>query len=179
MKILKWVLIIVVVLIAIPLIGALFTTHDYSISRDVVINKPKQDVFNYIKLVRNQDNYSKWNMTDPNAKKDYKGTDGTVGFIYTWDSQNKHVGQGKQEITGITDGSEIDMDLHFIRPMHGNAKAVMTTEAVTPAQTKVKWNFSSHMPYPLNFMLAIMNMDKMMGPDLAEGLNNLKGVLEK
>src|ERR1700757_4744620 len=97
MKILKRILIVIAVLIAIPLIVALFTKKDYAIEREVVINKPKQDVFNYIKMLKNQPNYSKWAMDDPNAKMTFTGTDGTVGFISAWES-NK-VGKGEQQIT--------------------------------------------------------------------------------
>jgi hypothetical protein len=34
-------------------------------------------------------------MMDPNAKMEYKGTDGTVGFISAWDSKIKYVGKGE------------------------------------------------------------------------------------
>src|SRR5436853_2020024 len=108
MKTLKKILIVIVILFAIPLIVALFVKSDYAIERQVTINKPKQEVFDYIKYVRNQDNYSVWNQRDPNMKKEYKGTDGTVGFIYSWDSENKEVGKGEQEIVNIKDGERID-----------------------------------------------------------------------
>ncbi len=45
-------------------------------------------------------------MTDPLMKKQFKGTDGTVGFLYAWDSQNNEVGKGEQEIERIKDGKE-------------------------------------------------------------------------
>ena len=89
MKIVKKVLIVVVVIVAIPLIIALFVKKEYSIEREITINKPQQEVFSYVKYLKNQDNYSKWVMTDPAMKKDFRGTDGTEGFVYAWDSKNK------------------------------------------------------------------------------------------
>ena len=68
------------------MIAAIFVKREYSVEREVVINKPKQEVFEYVKLLKNQDNYSKWAMMDPKMKKEYTGTDGTVGFISAWDS---------------------------------------------------------------------------------------------
>jgi len=177
MKILKKILIIIAVLIAIPLIAALFIKNDYATEREITINRPKQDVFSYIKQLKNQPNYSKWAMADPNAKMTFTGTDGTVGFVSAWDS--KKVGKGEQQITGITEGSRMDLGLHFIKPMDGRANAYFTTDAISPTQTKVKWGLSGKMNYPMNFMLVVMNMDKMMGDDLATGLTNLKGILEK
>jgi len=179
MKILKRVLIALAIIIAIPLVVALFVNNDYTIEREVVINKPKPDVFNYIKLLKNQPYYSKWAMEDPNAKMTYTGTDGTPGFTAAWESDNKHVGKGEQTITKITDGERMDMDLHFIKPMEGKGSAFISTEALSPNQTKVKWGMNGRMHYPLNFMLVVINMDKMLGGELAIGLTNLKTVLEK
>ena len=177
MKIVKKILIVIAILIAIPLIIALFTKNDYAVEREVTINKPKQDVFNYIKLLKNQPNYSKWAKDDPNAKMDYRGTDGTVGFVSSWDGTKS--GKGEQQITGITEGSRMDLGLHFIKPMDGKATAYFTTEEIAPGQTKVKWGMNGRMGYPMNFMLVVMPMDKMLGGELATGLTNLKAVLEK
>src|SRR5690606_7302599 len=103
MKIVKKILIVLAIIIAIPLIIALFVKKDYAVQREVTIDKPKQEVFDYIKYLKNQDNYSKWNKIDPEMKKSYKGTDGTVGFISRWESNKKEVGWGEQEIKKITE----------------------------------------------------------------------------
>jgi hypothetical protein len=63
--------------------------------------------------------------------------------------------------------------------MEATDMAYMTTEAIAPNQTKVKWGFTGKMPYPMNLMLVVMDMDKMIGKDLEDGLNNLKVVLEE
>ena len=179
MKIIKIILLGIIGIIAILLIVALFTKKEVVIEREVTINKPKQVVFDYIKLVKNQDNFSVWNQKDPNMKKEYKGTDGTVGFVYGWDSEDKNVGKGEQEIKNITDGARMDFELRFVKPMKATNNAYMTTEAISENQTKVKWGFNGKMPYPMNLMLLCVNMDKLLGKDLEDGLNNLKTVLEK
>lgn len=179
MKIIKWILIVIVILVAIPLITAVFVKKDYSVEREVVINKPKQEVFEYVKYLKNQNNYSKWAGIDKNMKKDFKGTDGTVGFISAWDSDNKDVGKGEQEIKGIKDGQRIDYEIRFIKPFESTSSAYMTTESVNGNQTKVKWVFFGNMPYPMNLMQVVMDMDKTIGDDLQTGLNNLKGIMEK
>jgi uncharacterized protein YndB with AHSA1/START domain len=179
MKILKRVLLVIAIIIAIPLIVALFVKKDYAVEREIIINKPKQEVFDYIKQLKNQDNYAKWNMMDPAMKRTYTGTDGTVGFIAGWDSENPDVGKGEQEIKQITEGEKIDFELRFKKPFEATNAAYMTTEAVGEGQTKVKWGFNGHMPYPMNFMCVFMNMDEMIGADFSTGLTNLKTILEK
>ncbi|OFY82191.1 MAG: polyketide cyclase [Bacteroidetes bacterium RIFCSPLOWO2_12_FULL_35_15] len=179
MKVLKKILISIGILIAIPLIIALFVKKDYAVEREVTINKPKQEVFDYIKFLKNQDQYSKWAMMDPSMKKNYTGTDGTVGFISAWDSNNKDVGKGEQEITKISEGERIEFKLRFKLPFEAEDDAYMTTEAVSENQTKVKWGFTGAFPYPMNLMGLFMDMDKEVGADLETGLSNLKNVLEK
>lgn len=178
MKTLKIILIVVAVIIAVPLIIALFVKKNYTVEREVVINKPKQEVFNYIKYLKNQDNYSKWATMDPNMKKTYTGTDGTLGFISAWESEDKKVGKGEQEIVKITEGERIDFELRFIEPFESKAPVYMITEQVSNNETKVKWGFKGNMKYPMNIMLMFMDMEKMIGDDFETGLKNLKGILE-
>lgn len=179
MKIIKKILIVVAVIIAIPLIAALFIDKDYAIERSITINKPKQDVFDYIKYIKNQDNYSKWNMLDPAMKKTYTGTDGTVGFISAWESTHENVGVGEQEILKISEGERIDMKLRFKVPFEAEDDAYMITTAVDSATTKVAWGFKGAFPYPMNIMKLFVDMETAIGGDLDTGLSNLKTLLEK
>jgi len=179
MRILKNILIALAIIIAIPLLVALFLKKDYAVEREVVINKPKAEVFEYIKFLKNQDNYSKWNKMDPNMKKSYKGTDGTVGFIAAWDSKNENVGAGEQEIVKITEGERIDTKLRFKVPFEAQDDAYMITEDAANNQTKVKWGFKGAFPYPMNLMGLFMDMEKEVGGDLDTGLQNLKTLLEQ
>jgi hypothetical protein len=179
MKIVKIVLIVVGILVAIPLIVAIFVKKTYSVETEIIIDRPEQEVFDYIKLLKNQDKFSKWATMDPAMKQEYKGTDGLAGFVSAWESDKKDVGKGEQTIVSITEGERIDYALHFIEPFEGRADAYMTTEPVSETQTNVKWGFSSKMNYPMNIMLLIMDMEKAIGNDFSTGLANLKVLLEK
>ena len=179
MKIIKGILFTIVGIIALLLITALFTKKEYAVEREVTINKPKSAVFEYIKQLKNQDSYSVWATRDPNMKKEFKGLDGTVGFVSSWDSEKKEVGKGEQEIKKIAEGERIDFELRFIKPFEATDNAYMVTESAGDNQTKVKWGFNGKMKYPMNLMLLFVNMDEMLGKDLATGLSNLKTQLEK
>ncbi len=175
MKILKGILFTLLGIIVLLLIVALFVSKDYAIEREIVINKPKAEVFDYVKYIKNQDNYSVWNRMDPNKKQTFTGTDGTEGFIYAWDG-NSDVGAGEQEITKIDEGNRIEMELRFQRPMEGVADAYMATEDTREGGTKVKWGMTGKSSYPLNIMNLMTN--SMMGDGLEQGLANLKKNLE-
>lgn len=178
MRFLKRVVITLLVLVALVLIVALFIDRTIHVERSIVVNKPKNDVFQYIREVKNQDYFSVWNQKDPNMKKTYKGTDGTVGFVYAWDSQNKDVGAGEQEITSITEGQRLNCALRFKRPFENEASTSISTADAGNNATKVTWGFDGSMPYPFNIMRLFTNMDDMLGKDLQGGLDNLKRTLE-
>lgn len=169
---------IIVGIIAALLLAGLVIPKGIRATKEVVINKPVSEVYNYVKQLKNQDNYSKWGSMDPNMKKTYTGTDGTVGFVSAWVG-NKKVGQGEQEIKGMEEGRKIDYELRFIKPFKSIASAKMTTDAVDANSTRVTWGFESNMNYPMNVMKLFMNMEKAIGNDFATGLSNLKNLLEK
>ncbi|MCO4293325.1 SRPBCC family protein [Solitalea sp. MAHUQ-68] len=174
MKIIGILILFVVSIVIVLLITALFVKNEYKVEREIVINKPQQQVFDYIKLLKNQDHYNKWVMMDPNLQKDFRGTDGTVGFVYAWNG-NKQAGQGEQQIKRISD-RQIDIQLRFIKPFEGIANTSLSTNTLSSQQTKVKWEMSGRNPFPMNLMNLLMN--KTLGESLDESLGNLKTVLE-
>jgi hypothetical protein len=179
MKALKIIGLVLVSLLVLVLVTGLFVNGKYDVEREVTINKPKQEVFDYIKYLKNQDNFSVWAKIDPAMKKDFRGEDGTVGFVSAWDSEDPKAGKGEQKIIKINDGQRIDYELHFIEPFESTDFAYLTTEAVNDSVTTVKWGFDGKMKYPMNLMMLFMDMEEMLAPDLQNGLNNLKTLLEQ
>ena len=178
-KILKYLLIILGSLIVLFLIFTLFVKKEYSVERTAEINKPKMVIFDYVKYLRNQNEFSVWAKIDPNMKTEFRGTDGTVGFISAWDSPVKQAGKGEQKIISMDEGNRIDYEIRFYEPMKSKDNAYMTFASINDSLTTVKWGFYGKIKYPMNFMLLFMDMDAMLGKDLEGGLNNLKSLLEK
>ena len=166
-------------IIALLLIIALFINGNYSLEREVIINKPKKEVFDYVKYLKNQNKFSVWAKIDPAMKTEFRGEDATVGFVSAWDSENKKAGKGEQKIIGIKLGERIDYEIHFIKPFEATDYAYLEFEAISDSATNVKWAFKGEMKFPMKLMLLFMNMEKMLAPDLQNGLNNLKEILEQ
>ena len=179
MDIITTVLGILAGIVVVVLILAAVAPKGYTIQRSILINRPRQEVFDYIKYLRNMDHYSKWVMMDPTKLMTYTGTDGTEGFNAAWDSKMKQAGKGHQTLEKIIDGERIEIRVVFIRPFASVADTYMSTQRVADDTTTVKWSFDSKMSYPMNMMLLFINMDKMLGKDMEESLGNLKRVLEK
>lgn len=178
MQIIYIILMVIGIIVSIILVVALFLPKKYSILRETTINQPQEKIFTYIKYLKNQDSFSVWATMDPDMKKEYRGEDGTVGFVSAWDSENKKVGKGEQKIIRIDDGKGVVSALRFIKPFPGEAVAQFMTAPIDANTTKVSWQLDSGMKYPMNFMLLLMNMDKLLGGDLEKGLANLKGKME-
>jgi hypothetical protein len=166
-------------MIGLILITAFFLEENYTVIRQVNIEKSQKIIFKYLKYLKNQEEFSVWAQIDPNMKKNHRGVDGEVGYVSAWDSDNESVGKGEQEIIKITPESRIDYELQFYDPFEVTHDAYLILEKIENNKTNVKWGFDGKMSYPMNIMSLFMNMDDMLGPDLQTGLNNLKEVLEK
>jgi hypothetical protein len=163
-------------IIALLLIMALFMKKQHYVQRDIIINAPKQKVFDYLRLLKNQKNFNKQAMTDPDREVESKGTDGTVGYIYSW-SGDKAAGEGSKEIMHIVEGRSIETEIRFVKPMRAVGRMIMETELVTYDQTKVSWSNSGILPYPLNVLVPMV--EKNVAKDMVISLATLKSILEK
>jgi hypothetical protein len=161
------------------LLLAFFSPNRYHVERQVIINKSKQEVFDYVVMLKNQDNYSVWANKDAKMKKWYKGQDGKEGFVSAWESADDEIGAGEQEIIRITGNQQIDYELRFKKPFEATEPAYMLLTEISANQTNLKWGFKGEMDFPFNIFLLFMDMEKEIGTDLDNGLKNLKVILEK
>lgn len=176
MNMLVLVIVLVASLVALLLILALFVKKEHYVKREIVIDAPVQQVFDFVKLLKNQELFNKHAAIDADRKKEFMGIDGTVGFIYAW-SGNKNAGEGQKEIKQIIDGKLIETEMRFVKPMVAVAQVIMTTESINDNQTKVSWSNLSSLNYPLNVMVPLI--EKMLAKDMDKSLLNLKSILEK
>src|SRR6188508_2397779 len=94
-------------------------------------------------------------MAGPDRKRKFKGTDGTVGYIYAW-SGDKNAGVGEKEIKNISEGKKIEMEIRFVKPMRATASIVMETRSLSDDQTSVSWSNAGVLNYPLNILIPMM-----------------------
>ncbi len=174
------IIVVLVAIVAVAMVIALFTKDKYSLSREVVINKPRQEVFDYIKLLSNQPAYSKWLSIDPETRISYKGQpDGTEGSILVFESKSPKAGTGEWETKKMVPNERLDFELRFLAPFKFTAGGYLLTDSISTDQTKLKWVYNGGMNWPMNFMLLVMDMDKVVGKDLGESAINLKKVIER
>ena len=156
MKILLKIIIAVVVIIG--LLGV-FAPKDYGIERSIEINKPVDEVYTYLTLLKNQDTWAPWVKKDPNIKQEFVGIDGTVGCISKWDSEVEEVGAGEQEITKLVPNERIESELRFLKPFESESIGYFNTSPTASGGTEVNWGFSGRSPFPFNIVMLFVDID--------------------
>lgn len=169
-------LIVVLSLVAIIVLLGIIAPSNYDISREITVEKPVPEVFNYLRSLKKQDSWSPWAEKDPNMEKSFTGSDGEVGCISSWKG-NKEVGKGEHELKKIVENEIIESELRFLKPFKSTSNAYLKV-AEEGNGTKVTWGFSGKNIFPFSIMMLFMNMDKQVGKDFEYGLKRLKSILE-
>jgi hypothetical protein len=163
-------------IIALLLIIAFFMNRRHYVKREIVINAPRQKVFDYLKLLKNQDEFNKHAMAEPDRERAFRGTDGTVGYVYAW-SGDKDAGEGEKEIKNIVEGKRIEIEIRFVKPMAATASIIMEMDSLPDDHTKVGWSNAGTLKYPLNLLIPMLQ--KHVAKDMDSSLLTLKNILEK
>lgn len=167
----------IVGLLALLLIVAAIMPRTFVLEREVVIDRPRDEVFRYVRLMENQKHYSVWAQLDPQVETRIQGIDGQVGSIYSWKSQNQNVGTGEQEIKAIKEGEQIDYELRMKEPFVSTDPLKSTLESVSDKQTKLRSTFSGKLRYPTNLLCSLVCAK--VGDDMQRTLQQLKTAIEK
>lgn len=175
MTIIIIILLVLAGIIALLLIAAFLIKKDHYVKREIVINVQGQKAFDFLKLLGNQEKFNNHAMAGGERKKSFKGTDGTVGYIYAW-SGDKNAGEGEKEIINLVEGQRVETEIRFVKPMKATSRIVMEIQALSDIQIKVSWSNAGKLPYPVNIMVPIM--ERMLPKDMDKSLVNLKNILE-
>lgn len=173
------IVVVLVAIVSVAAVVALFTKDKYTLTRDIVIDRAKPEVFAFIKLNKNQKSYSKWLSLDPNTKIELRGAeDGTRGSILAFESKDRKTGKGEWETKKVLENERVEFELRFLEPFAFVANGHFSIESVTANQTKIIWVYNSGMDWPMNFMLLFLDMDEIVGNDIQTSLISLKNNLE-
>jgi hypothetical protein len=175
-KYLKWIAIAVAVIIALPFLIAAVLPRTFVLEKEVVIARPKNEVFDFVRHMENQKQYMVWARIDPATKISVQGNDGTVGAVYTWESIDQNVGRGEQEIIAIQDGERIDFQIRMLAPFQSTDPVSTFVQSVGDNETKVRSIYRGTMGYPLNLLCSVVCTK--VGDDMQKSLVTLKEVLE-
>ena len=176
MKALKIIGIVLGALILIIIVAGLIIPKEFNTERSIVINAPKEVVWDHVSTHHKTHEWSPWAEKDPEMEATFEGEDGAIGSKMSWEG-NDDVGSGWQTIKAVEPMKRVEQDLHFIKPWEGDALAYIDLTEVEGG-TEVKWGFESEMKFPMNILGKIMGMGEL-NKDLEHGLETLKAKAEK
>ena len=167
----------IVGLVVVSLIALTFMLKkEVQIEEEITIAQPKEKVFEFLKYIKNHQQFGEWDKIDPEQERYYEGEDGTVGFLYGWKSDHEKVGHGELEISKITEDERLDFDLRFTKPFEANDTGYFSTESDKEQNTVVKWGYVGQLPY---FILWFTPTEEEIKTGFQKGLIDLKKILEK
>lgn len=154
-----------------------WSRKDYELSRTIVINRPKAEVYAYIRQLKNQKLWMPWFLNDPNFVIKFKGEDGKVGAASYWKGNNKV--EGIQKITKLQEGKLLETQLLFLRPYKSLSLNYMAVKELEADRTKMVWGVKGVHRFPASVFMLFYGMERAIGNDFDAGLHNLKRILEK
>ncbi|HMP90580.1 MAG TPA: SRPBCC family protein [Kiritimatiellia bacterium] len=163
-------------IVVVFLVVASFQSSELGVARSVVISARASAIIPHVENFHKWQAWSPWETIDPDLKRVFEGPESGVGAIYRWDGNND-VGAGSMTLIDLIPDRKIGIKLEFIRPFPGENEVLFLFEEFE-GQTKVTWAFSGKKNFVSKCFGLICDMDAMIGDVYAEGLNNLKSVVE-
>lgn len=174
--ILKVIGVIILLIIGYAIFAVLAFGKNYHYEKSVVMNAPKEKVWQHISSMNAFNQWNPWMKLDKNMIITYTGNSGEVGDKYCWDSKNDDAGAGCQEIKELVLNERQKTEMIFIKPFAGQATSeiMLTPEGNS---TKVTWTMDTEQDLMMKIIRPMM--DYQMGKSYEEGLSNLKTLVEK
>jgi effector-binding domain-containing protein len=175
MKILKWIVIVIVAIIAIFLIYSAMQPNKAIVSETIEIKKPASVIYADISDFKTWSNWSVWAQMDPNMENEFSETMGEIGSFTAWKSDNPLVGIGRQEIIELRENEYLKFKMNF-DAWPGTKYAEFIIEE-NEGVTNVTWTYEgTETAFYMNFMNSMI--EKMLIPNYQDGLKNMKEYME-
>lgn len=175
MRIVKWVLGILVALVACLAIGGLLLAPTFKVTRSAVINAPADKVYALLAEPRRWKDWAAWNRRDPSMDIQYFGA--TSGATAGWEWKSKTQGDGKMTFTAAEPPRRLAYDLFF--PDFGTTSTGYFLLTPEGSATRLAWTMNGNMGSNPFYRWMTLFVDRMVGADFDAGLANLKALAEK
>lgn len=167
--------IVFVSFIALLLIVAAFLPKRFNIEKTIVIHCPADNVMNNVGDLHHYRDWNPWQQMDQSAKTTITGEPNTKGHRYSW--EGRKVGIGSLTLLSL-DSKHIHFELEFIKPFASKAKDNWLFEHWGNEDTKVTWQNSGELPWPIARLMGPM-LNKSLNKQFEQGLANLKKMCEE
>lgn len=150
---------------------------EFDVSRTVVINCPKEEVFNIVRQLKKEHLWMPWFADNYDGILKYKGEDGKIDALLYWKG-HKRFYEGTQSITKIQQGKIIETKFSIVKPFKMILLEYKGLKEIDDTKTKMVWGVKGYLAFPFSVLALIQPVDKAYGNQLELGLKKLKISLE-
>jgi len=150
---------------------------DFDISRTVVINRPKEEVYNFVRQLKKEHLWMPWFEKDFNGILKYKGDDGKLEALLYWKG-HKHFYEGTQKIVKLNQGKIVETRFLIVKPFRFVILEYKGLKEIDETKTKIVWGIRGGLVFPFSVIALIHPVDKAYGKDIEKGLQKIKNILE-
>jgi ribosome-associated toxin RatA of RatAB toxin-antitoxin module len=150
---------------------------EFDISRTVVINRPKEEVYNLVRQLKKEPLWMPWFQENFNGIYKHKGEDGKLNAMLYWKA-NKKFFEGTQKIVKLNQGKIVETRIMFVKPFKMIVLEYKGLKDLDANSTKMVWGIRGALSFPFSVIALMQPVDKTYGPDLEKGLQNIKALLE-
>lgn len=111
MKVLKWIIIILLIIVGLVLLIGIFMPKEMKVSAGEEISLPASAVFYSVATFQNRQEWDPWLAEEPDAKVTITSEPGFVGSEYIWEGED--LGKGKMQVDSIVQGKFIKSYIWF------------------------------------------------------------------
>jgi Polyketide cyclase / dehydrase and lipid transport len=149
---------------------------EFRVERRLRIAAPADKLWPLVGELRAFNRWNPYERKDPLIKTRYEGSPSGIGSRYAWESAK--VGTGSMEITGQQPGLAVQMNLDFLKPFEAHNQTEFALQPTLDGGTEVRWTMHGTANFISKLMSVFINMDKMVGRDFEDGLQNLRQLAE-
>lgn len=149
---------------------------EFRVERRLRIAAPADKLWPLVGELRGFNRWNPYDRKDPLIKGQYAGAASGIGSRYAWESDK--VGVGSLEITGQQTGRAVQMKLDFVKPFEAHNQAEFALQPTADGATEVRWAMHGPANFVSKLMGVFIDMDKMVGRDFEDGLQNLRQIAE-
>ena len=174
MKILKYLLLLVLILIVIGAIYLATLDGKYEVSRSRIINAEPELVFNELNDYKNWEAWGPWYEQDSTIQETYASNTVGEGASYSWTGKD---GKGMMKTVSVDKPNRIDQEVVFETPFGDMLSENDWILEKVDGGTKLSWTMKGELGFFSRFMAG--GMEEMMGPMEERGLELLDQTIQK
>ncbi|GAA6186354.1 MULTISPECIES: SRPBCC family protein [Alteromonadaceae] len=174
MAALKKIVFAILILLTLFIVFGYFLPSEYRVQRSITINASADNIYPQVADLKQWRNWGVWYQRDPDMQVEFSGDSASIGMQSSWQSVSE--GDGIMTISALEPSQSVTYELYF-SAFDMTSQGQLTFQE-SNGQTLVTWIGTGDVGLnPINRYFALA-MDSLIGPDLQQGLENLKGIME-